>query len=122
MNPIDVIRGSRNLRWIKDKKGNEFVEAGIVLPLIMIVIAILLRMFTFYFDILTTATASHERALMPLSCDGEGARVLTVHTTHESVSMAPSLHLHAIPHKDICVTVIDVNEDLIVRTGEMIDE
>lgn len=53
------LRGYRHI----NKRGSQFIEASIVIPIIVLIVALLLRLFTFYVEILTTGINEHKRAL-----------------------------------------------------------
>ena len=48
---------------LRSKRGSQMVEAAISLPLIIITAMLLVRMFVFYLDILTTGIKAHREAL-----------------------------------------------------------
>ena len=50
-------------RYLISKRGSQMVEAAISLPLILITAMLLIRMFVFYMDILTTGIREHRAAL-----------------------------------------------------------
>lgn len=50
-------------RVIGNKKGNEMVEASISLPIIILTVMLLIRIFTFYLEILCTGIREHEKAI-----------------------------------------------------------
>ena len=51
------------MKCLISKRGSQMVEAAISLPLILITAMLLIRMFVFYLDILTTGIKEHREAL-----------------------------------------------------------
>ena len=51
------------IRLLRSKRGSQMVEAAISLPVIIITAMLLIRLFVFYLDILTTGIKEHREAL-----------------------------------------------------------
>ncbi len=45
------------------KKGSQMIEAGIAMPIVILAAVLLVRVFTFYIEILTTGVDEHLKAL-----------------------------------------------------------
>lgn len=110
------------MKRIMNKRGNEIIEASVVIPLVLLVVIIVLRMFTFYFEILTSYASLHKDALPPLSSESITTAHIGVHTIRDTVTMAPSHQLKVLPRKEIEVKEYTYCEDDILRAGEILGE
>ena len=48
---------------LKSRRGNEFVEAAVAIPLITAAVLLILNLFVFYLNILATGVKGHKEAL-----------------------------------------------------------
>lgn len=94
-------------------------EAAISLPLIIITAMLLVRMFVFYLDILTTGVKAHREAL-EVQAAYKGVAIRTYKTAEEVVLLRGGV-LRRNASKTIDVKVYLINEDFLVRSGEAID-
>ena len=94
-------------------------EAAISLPLIIITAMLLIRMFVFYLDILTTGIKAHREALEAQD-DYKGIMMRT-YDTAEEVTMLRGGVLRRNVSKRIDVKAYLINEDFLVRSGEALD-
>ena len=79
------MRASFRRRW-KDRRGEQFVEASLVLPAIILITVLILRLFTFYLQILTTQVKGHQD-LMERARNERGVQILR---DEKTVSMVQS--------------------------------
>lgn len=95
------------------------VEAAISLPVIIITAMLMIRLFVFYLDILTTGIKEHREALkMQDAYSG-----ITMHTyeAEKEVVMLRGGVLKRNVSKRINTRTYLINEDFLVRSGEAID-
>ena len=95
------------------------VEAAISLPLIIITAMLLVRMFVFYLDILTTGIAAHREALE--AQDAYTGSVIHTRKSTEEVVLLRGGVLRRNVSKTINVKTYLINEDFLVRSGEALD-
>lgn len=110
---------SKIRRQIASKRGSQMVEAGISLPVILLAAMLLLRMFIFYLEILTTGIAEHREA-MELQDSYRGAFIRT-YTDDRRVRMLKGGLLRIDVGKDLETRAYMINEDILVRSGEILD-
>ena len=104
-------------RLFRDRRGEEMVEAGISLPVIILMVMLMLRLFTFYLEILNTGIKSHEEAI-------EGwmhfnKPYVVVDEKKKKVFMLRGGLLLRNVSKEIRTRSYLFNEDLMVRAVEM---
>lgn len=103
----------------RSRKGSQMVEAAIVMPVIILTAMLLLRLFTFYLEILSAGISEHMTALEAGdSYDGAGFRK---YTAEREVMMLKGGLLNMDLVKTIDTTVYMINEDVLVRAGDAID-
>ena len=95
------------------------VEAAISLPLVIITAMLLIRMFVFYLDILTTGISAHREALA--AQDAYNGAIMRTRDTSEEVIMLRGGVLRRNVSKRIDVKTYLINEDFLVRSGEALD-
>ena len=95
------------------------VEAAISLPIIILAAMLMLRMFTFYLEILTTGISEHKEA-MKAQDSYRGAFIRTYHDS-EDVKMLHGGLLLIDVSKKMETKAYMINEDLLVRTGELVE-
>lgn len=108
------------VRLIFNKHGEEFVEASIALPVAILAIMLLLRMFTFYLEILTTQVKSHRDAIQK-SVSYQAAEIKSYRKA-DSVKFMKGGLLENDLSKKIETSTLLYNEDKIVRTGSFLAE
>lgn len=109
----------RTIRHLSNKRGSQITEAAISLPLIIITAMLLIRVFVFYLDILTTGVKEHRKAL-----EAQGAyrgAVMRTYEADEEVIMLKGGVLKRNVSKRLEVKAYLINEDFLVRSGEAID-
>lgn len=94
-------------------------EAALSLPLIIITAMLLVRLFVFYLDILTTGINAHREAME--AQDSYRGAVMRVYDASEEVTMLRGGVLRSNVSKMIEVKAYLVNEDFLVRSGEALD-
>ena len=96
------------------------VEASIAMPIIILVIMLLLRLFVFYLQILNTGISEHEKALS--EWDKYTGKTIEVYETEKEVQMLKDGLLGMNLSKRIDSKAYFFNEDVLVRSGEIIDK
>ncbi len=94
-------------------------EAAITIPVAILMAMLLIRLFVFYLDILTTGIEEHRQALMAQD-SYEGIAIRT-YETDETVEMLAGGILKKAVSKTIEVRTYLINEDFLVRSGEILD-
>lgn len=95
------------------------VEAAISIPLILITAMLLIRMFVFYLDILTTGIKQHREALE--AQDAYEGSMLRTYEAAEEVMLVKGGVLKRNVSKRISIKAYMINEDFLVRSGEALD-
>ena len=107
------------LRSLRNRQGSQLVEAAVIMPLIILTAMLLLRTFTFYLEILSTGISEHMNALEAWdSYRGAGIRK---YSAEKDVKMLRGGVLRIDLTKRINTISYMINEDLLVRAGEVID-
>lgn len=107
------------MRCISSKRGSQIVEAAISLPLILITAMLLVRMFVFYLDILSTGIKEHRKALE--AQDTYGGVMMRTYEAAEEVILLRGGVLKRNVSKRIDIKAYLINEDFLVRSGEVLD-
>lgn len=94
-------------------------EAAISLPLIILAAMLMIRMFVFYLDILTTGIEEHKKALE--TQDSYKGAAMRTYEEEARVDMLSGGLLQKAVGKRIEVKAYLINEDLLVRSGEILD-
>ena len=95
------------------------IEAAISIPLIILTAMLLIRLFVFYLDILTTGIEEHRKALE--AQDSYKGAVMRTYEEETDVDMLKGGILQKDVSKRIKVKAYLINEDLLVRSGEILD-
>jgi hypothetical protein len=93
------------------------VEAAVSLPLVILAAMLMLRMFVFYLDILTTGIEAHRDAMKMQ--DTYSGSFMHTYKNEERVSMLRGGLLAINVSKRLEVKAYLINEDALVRTGEI---
>lgn len=96
------------------------VEASLVMPIIILVVMLLLRLFVFYLQILNTGIGEHEKALD--EWDKYSGKIMKVYESEAKVEMFKGGLLGIDLLKRIDSKAYFYNEDVLVRTGEIINQ
>lgn len=94
-------------------------EAAISLPLIILTAMLMIRLFVFYLDILTTDIEEHRKALE--AQDSYNGAVIRTYEEEIHVDMLRGGVLQRNVSKRLKVKAYLINEDLLVRSGEILD-
>ena len=95
------------------------VEAAIVMPVLILTAMLLLRLFTFYLEILSTGIQEHKTALEAWdSYSGTGFRK---YDSSRDIRMLRGGLLHMDVTKSIRTDSYLINEDVLVRAGDVFD-
>ena len=105
---------------LKSRRGNEFVEAAVAIPLITAAVLLILNLFVCYLHILATGVKDHKEACRRWDSDREA--VIKVYRKSESVRMAPAGILRTRPECRLEIRSYEFNEDLLVRAKEVLHE
>lgn len=106
------------MKPIFNRRGSQFVEAGIAMPIIILGVMLMLRLFTFYLQILCTGIQEHEKALEAMqNFNGVG---ISVYQNVEDVEMLKSGLLGFDLKKSIETKAYLCNEEKLVRANEIL--
>lgn len=105
------------IRTIKGKKGNEMVEAGLAMPVIILAVLLLVRLFTFYIQILTAGVQEHEVALDKM--ETYSGKTIKSYETECDIEMIRGGLLSSSLKKTIKTQAYLINEDEMVRCIEI---
>ena len=105
---------------IRNKRGSEMVEASITMPIVILAIVLLLRLFTFYLQIITNSINEHEKALD--AWDDYSGETMKIYESSYDVEMIKGGLLGFNLKKTIDSRAYFFNEDSLVRLGEIIDK
>ena len=94
-------------------------EAAISLPIIILTVMLMIRLFVFYLDILTTGIEEHRKALQ--AQDSYSGAVMRVYEEETGVDLLSGGILQRSVSKRLEVRAYLINEDLLVRSGEILD-
>lgn len=106
------------MRLIFNKKGSEMVEASISMPIVILAIILLLRLFTFYIQIITSSINEHEKALE--AWDAYNGQTMKTYESTCDVEMLKGGLLGFNLKKRINSKAYFFNEDNLVRVGDAI--
>lgn len=113
------MRGDRNVKILKNKSGYEMVEASITMPIIILTTILLLRVFTFYLEILNSGIKLHERAIAAsINSKEDGLRI---YRKNSEIIMLRTGILKFDLKKKIAIKTYIYNEDKIIRAGELLE-
>lgn len=102
---------------LRNKRGSQFVEASIAVPITVLMVLLLLRVFVFYLEIINLGVSEHEKAFDVMdSYSGIGMKV---YSREAEISMAPVGLLKERLSKTLEVKAYFYNEDRMVR-GKLI--
>ena len=94
-------------------------EAAISLPLIVLTAMLMVRMFVFYIEILTTSIDEHRKALE--AQDTYKGYFMRIYEEETDLYMLRGGVLQKNVSKKLDVKAYLINEDLMVRSGEILD-
>ena len=102
-----------------NKRGSQFTEAAIVIPVMILAAMLMLRMFTFYLEILTTGISGHREALKEQQAY-RGASIRLYKKTEKVIMFKGGL-LKMDVSKTLDTKAYLINEDFLVRSGEVLN-
>ena len=108
----------RLISILRTKRGSQMVEAAVSLPIIILAAMLLLRLFVFYLEILTADIEKH-KAVMEEQDAYRGAFIRT-YSNEEDISMLRGGLLMMDVSKKIEIKAYMINEDILVRSGEIL--
>lgn len=104
-------------RVLRSRRGSQMVEAGIVLPVLILTVMLLLRTFVFYLQILDKGIDEHMEALD--AWDRSSGTGLRTYTSTTEVDLLRGGLLRRSVSKRIDTRAYLLNEDLMVRASEV---
>ena len=107
------------IRHLNNKKGSQMVEAAISLPVVIITTMLLVRLFVFYMDILTSGVKAHREAME--AQDTYSGAMIRTYETEEELTLLSGGVLRRNVSKRLDVRTYLINEDFLVRSGEVLD-
>lgn len=110
---------SDSCRMLRNKKGSQMVEAAVTVPLLILTAMLLLRVFTFYLEILSAGISEHMTALE--AWDEYRGIGVKKYSAHREVRMLKGGILRFDLCKQIETRSSLLNEDNLVRAGELFD-
>lgn len=111
--------GDETVKILKNKSGHEMVEASITMPIIILTTILLLRVFTFYLEILGASIKSHEKAITASQNSKEDR--LKIYRENSEVVMLRTGILKFDLKKKLNTKIYIYNEDEIIRAGELLE-
>lgn len=102
-----------------NKRGSQMTEAAISLPLIILAAMLMLRLFVFYLEVLTGGINEHKEAMQ--AQDAYRGAAIRTYTKEKKISMLKGGLLKTDASKRLSVRAYMINEDLLVRSGEILD-
>ena len=94
------------------------VEASMVLPIAILAVMLLIRLFTFYLEILNTSIKAHEKLLE--KWDSYNGKTIEMYLTEDHVGMIKGGLLDKNMDKKIETRAYLINEDAMVRISAAI--
>ena len=119
MRPISDSMG-RLIRILRTKRGSQMVEAAVSLPIIILAGMLLIRLFVFYLEILTTGIENHKSAMEQQ--DAYRGAFIRTYRDEEELSMLRGGLLRMDVHKRLETKAYMINEDILVRSGEILGD
>lgn len=110
----------RMIARLRNKRGSQMAEAAIALPVAILAAMLMLRMFTFYLEILTGGIAEH-KAAMRMQDEYRGAFIRT-YTKEKKISLLKGGLLKTDVSKRLSIRAYMINEDILVRSGEILGQ
>ncbi len=96
------------------------VEAAITLPIVILTVALMLRLFAFYLAILDTQVEAHIRAANTWASYNKA--IVNVYRDHKTVRLVDRGLLRESIVRDVVTEAYLINEDAVIRTGELFRE
>lgn len=111
-------RLSKHLTAKADKRGQEYVEAAFILPVLILTIFSMIYLCIYYYEAIANETAMHKEAIKLVMKNDYTFNIKTKNTeTSKSIKGLIDTHMGK---KSEC-RVYTLNEAKIIRAGEMVD-
>lgn len=104
---------------ILNKRGEQMVEASIVLPIMILVIMLLVRLCTFYLECMITQTNMHRKMLV--KWDNTNSPVVKTISDIRDINYANLGLAEGLIRKSVEVKGFSVCEDKFVRVGDSVE-
>ena len=104
----------------RNRRGNEFVEAALTVPVIALLVALLLNLFVFYLNIMVTGVKAHREVYE--DWDADSSALIQTYCVNKDIRMAGTGLLRSNPASSLEIKAYHFNEDLIVRAKGLTDE
>ena len=111
-------REGRLIDILRTKRGSQMVEAAVSLPIIILAAMLLIRLFVFYLEILTTGIERHKEVMEQQ--DAYRGAFIRTHSDEEEVSLLRGGLLMMDVSKRLEIKAYMINEDMLVRSGEIL--
>ena len=106
------------MRILRTRRGSQMVEAAVSLPIIILAAMLLIRLFVFYLEILTTGIEKHKAVLEEQ--DAYRGAFIRTYRDEEDISMLRGGLLNMDVRKRLEIKAYMINEDILVRSGEVL--
>lgn len=106
------------IRILRTKRGSGMVEAAVSLPIIILAAMLLIRLFVFYLEILTTGIEKHKEVMEKQ--DAYRGAFIRTHSDEEEISLLRGGLLIMDVSKRLETKAYMINEDMLVRSGEIL--
>ena len=103
---------------LSSRRGSMMTEAAISLPVIILAAMLMLRLFTFYLEILTAGIEEHKAVLREQ--DAYRGAFIRTYKEERKIDMLRGGLLKADVSKRLEIKAYMINEDLLVRSGEIL--
>ena len=117
MRPISEVM-DRLMRILRTKRGSQMVEAAVSLPIIILAAMLLIRLFVFYLEILTTGIERHKEVMEQQ--DAYRGAFIRTHSDEEEISLLRGGLVMMDVSKRLEIKAYMINEDMLVRSGEIL--
>lgn len=104
-------------RLIRSRRGDEFVEAALVLPVLILAVLSMIMLILYFYLCLNTQTGLHENLMEKTA---ESKAVFWICTESDSVSSQMDGITHAVLKKNITGRMYVLDYAEIIRAGELI--
>lgn len=103
---------------MRSKCGHEFVEAAIVLPVLILTILSLILLIIFFFSCLQEQAAIHEEML---SYAAKSDKLFQIYRENAETSKQSRGIVNSMLHKEIVSRIYVINEADLIRAGDFLD-
>lgn len=108
----------RLIEILRTKRGSQMVEAAVSLPIIILAGMLLIRLFVFYLEILTSGIARHKEVMEQQ--DAYRGAFIRTYSDEEEIRMLKGGLLKTDVSKRLEIKAYMINEDVLVRSGEIL--